>query len=505
MEARNRPDRPISRLIRSFSLKLLALALILLSTPLILYWQFHRAEQAQTRLLRNSAAQTGRVIAAMLRPRFEQFKSESPQDLADALKAAAVGSTYVKVLVRPAGSGPDNFIYVAAYPALSANLLAQERSELIRSGVFNRLAPTCDEATDLDIRFDNPKGAAEVLTSMVPVHVPGNCWIVITSQNAAELVPIPVDLSFWSTSSMRIATAIYVVSAALIVALFVQMWRNVSRFREAARRIRLRGADTVSFRELNSIPELGRVAGDFDSLVAALIASQEAIKKAAEDSAHALKTPLAVISQSLEPLKRAVEPTNAVAVRSLKLIESSVARLDSLVSSARDLEQAAADVVFPERSRMNLSGFLTRLLSGHEAALSLQGKRLDTRIADGVLAYANEELVETVVENLLDNAASYTPKGERIEVALTKRGDFVSLTVADHGPGVDPVAIPRIFDRYVSSRPEPINTDAGPAEHHQGLGLWIVKRKVEGLGGNVTGRNREGGGFEVTVSLRSSV
>ena len=136
MEAESRADRPILSLIRSFSVKLLALALVLLTVPLILYWEFQRAEQAQTRLLRNSATQTGRVIAAMLQPRFKQFKSESPQDLADALKGAAVGSTNVKVLVRPANSGRDDFIYVASYPSLSASALKQERGELLRSGVF---------------------------------------------------------------------------------------------------------------------------------------------------------------------------------------------------------------------------------------------------------------------------------------------------------------------------------------------------------------------------------
>ena len=507
MEADSRADRPLLSLVRSFSLKLVVLALVLLTVPLILYWEFQRAEQVQNRLLRNSATQTGRVTAAMLEPRFKQFKSESPQDLADALKAAAVGSTNVKVLVRPANSGRDNFIYVAAYPSLSASALEQERAQLLRSGVFGRLAPTCDAATDLSIRVDTPKRAPEILTSMTPVHVEGNCWIVITSQNAADLAPAPLDLTFWATPSMRIAAGIYITSTALIFGLFIQMWRNVARFRQAARRIRLREAGAISFRDLNTIPELGRVAGDFDSLVAALVSSQQSIKKAAEETAHALKAPLAVISQSIEPLKRAVDPTNAVARRSLQLIEGSVTRLDSLVTSTRDLEQTGADVVFPERRVMDLSDFLKRLLAGHETALTLQGKRLETHIADGIIAIANEELIEIVVENLVDNAASYTPKGGKIEVSLVKKGNFVSLAVADHGPGVDPAAIARIFDRYVSNRPgpEPGSEETTAGDHHQGLGLWIVKRNIEGLGGEVVGRNREEGGFEVTVTLRGRV
>ncbi len=59
------------RLVHSFSVKLLLLALILLSVPLILYWQFNQAEQEQKRLLSNAVDQTNRVTAALLTPRFD--------------------------------------------------------------------------------------------------------------------------------------------------------------------------------------------------------------------------------------------------------------------------------------------------------------------------------------------------------------------------------------------------------------------------------------------------
>ena len=499
--------RALYRLFRSFSAKLVALALILLSVPLIMYWQFQRAEWEQAKLLRNSASQTGRVIAAMLRPRFERFSIEAPKNLSDALKAAAVGSTNIKVLVRPAGSKPDEFIYVGAYPQLSAPLLKEERAELIRSGVFANLAPTCDGATDLSLRFLSPSGRPEILTSMTPVHAAKDCWIVITSQNAADLAPVPLDTPIWTTPPMRMSVAVYLVGVALIIGLFVQIGRNIARFQEAARLIRLRNTGAASFQELNNIPELAHVAGDFDALVAALVASQDAVRKTAEESAHSLKAPLAVISQSLEPIRRAISPSDAPANRALQLVERSLGRLDALVTSARDIEQATADAVYPERKLLNVSDFLKRLIAGHEVALSLQGKRLSAHIDDGITAYANEDLMETAIENLLDNAASYTKEGQTVEVRLARRDDLACITVADRGPGVDAEVIPRIFDRYVSNRPIPRDATmpVGSTGQHAGLGLWIVKRNIEGLGGTVAGRNREEGGFEVVVCLRNQV
>jgi two-component system sensor histidine kinase ChvG len=158
-----------------------------------------------------------------------------------------------------------------------------------------------------------------MLTAMTPVHANGNCWVVISSENAASLTSWPVGSSFWNTPVLRVAAIIYLLSTVLLIGLFIQMWRNVERFRLAARRIRMQGAQ-VSFRKINSIPELTRVTEDFDSLVDALIASQKRTREAAEENSHALKTPLAVIAQSVEPLKRAVPPSAAAAQRSIDLI-----------------------------------------------------------------------------------------------------------------------------------------------------------------------------------------
>lgn len=505
METSSRPVSLFSRLIHSFSLKLLLLALILLTVPLILYWQFERAERQQFGLLRNAAGQTGRVIAAMLRPHFEKFRNESPDSLREALDAATIGNTNVKIMVRLAGAGQGNFSYIASSPPVSADYLKQERRKLIQSGVFERLAPACNGTTDLAGEFVNPAGKQEVLTSMTPLHVGGDCWIVITSQNAADLAAAPINLPFWQTPAMRTTAGIYILSTALIIWLFIHLWRNLSRFRAAARRIRIRGTGAISFRELNTIPELTRVAEDFDSLVGALVSSQNFIKQTAEENTHALKAPLAVIAQSIEPLRRVVAASDVTAQRSLQLIERSIARLDSLVSSTRDTEQAAADVVYPEREPINLSRFMIQMLADYDVTLVAQGKRLSARIADHITAYANEDLMEPVIENLLENAASFTLKGGAVEVTLDRAGEFARVRIADRGPGVEPSQLARIFDRYVSFRPPPDKSadDVPNAENHQGLGLWIVKRNVEGLGGTVMGRNREYGGFEVTVRLRT--
>jgi two-component system sensor histidine kinase ChvG len=504
MEANNRPPSLSSRLLHSFSLKLFLLALVLLAIPVVLYLQFVRAERQQYSVLRSAAEQTGRVIAAMLRPHLEQFNSSSPDDLRRALSAAAADHTNIKVLMRPAGVPRDDFTYIASSPPVSSSYLKLEQEKLRQLGILGRLAPACDGITEREISFLNPAGAQELLTSMTPIHSGSSCWVVITSQNASSLAPIRPDLSAWASIPMQIAAAVYILGTVLVVWLFAHMWRNVSRFRSAARRIRMRGDGVASFRDLNSIPELAGVADDFDSLVNALISSQNLIKRTAEETTHALKAPLAVIAQAVEPLRRVVPASDVAANRSLQLIERSVIKLDNLVSSARDLEQAAADVVYPVRRPFNLSNFLAQMLEDYDMTLASQGKTLSVHVSDNVIVYADEDLIEPVVENLLENAASYTNKGGTIDVFLRQQDDYALVTVADRGPGIEQDKLQRIFDRYASFRPQlAVSDDLMGSSAHQGLGLWVVKRNVEGLGGSVAAGNRLGGGFEITVKLRA--
>lgn len=507
MGATSKLKLTVSRFIHSFLLKLSLLAVVLLTVPVVLYWQFQRYERQQSAILYHTAEQTSRLIAAMLRPHLANFHSESPLALRDAMDAAAVGDLRIKLLLRPATGGGHDFFYIMSSPFSSVAYLKQEKRELANSGAFQNLTPTCDRYADLFVRFTNPAGRPEILTSMTPVHIGGNCWVVITSRSTASYSEGTASAFLRTTTTIRLMTWTYILSTMLILWLLVHLWRNVARFRSAARHIRLRRSDGVSFRDLNTIPELRGVAEDFDSLVSALIESQTFIRRAAEENAHALKAPLAVIAQSMEPLKRAIHEQDVPAQRSLHLIERSVLRLDTLVSSVREMEEAAADVIYPERRLIDLSDLLWRLLESYKITLTAQKKHLVTNIAPNLIAYASEDIMEAIVENLLENAASFTAEGGLIEVTLTAKRDLALIQVADRGRGVDPRHLPRIFDRYTSYRMvKPEQGDLRQAgDCHQGLGLWIVKRNVEGLGGTVTARNRAGKGFEVMVSLRTKL
>jgi two-component system sensor histidine kinase ChvG len=490
----------------TLAIKIILLGAVFLLVPIIFYRLFQIADAQQTEFLVRTVEQKGTLIASLLTPHLARFQDESPDELQRALSDVATNGSNIKILVRPEGNAASTgFLYVISAPAVSADYLSEERKRLIEIGVFDKLAPTCDNNATPTLRFTNPAGKPEVLTSMSPVHIGANCWLVITSQDTEALINTSIGQPVWRTTTIQVAFLVYLLSAAIVAWLFLAMWRNIDRFRIAARKIRMHGAGETSFREMNTIPELAGVADDFDSLVTALKESRDFIIRAAEENAHALKAPLAVITQAIEPLKRATPETNLQARRSLDLIERSAARLDLLVSATRDIEQAAADVIYPTSRRINLSSYLAQLVAAYETTLHAEGKRLQSTIARDVYTYASEEAMESIIENLLENAASFTEPGGTVEVSLKGDDGFANLTVADDGPGVPPEQLSKIFERYYSDRsamPERASGRIGAtAEQHYGLGLWIVRRNVEGLGGRLTAHNRETGGFAVTVSF----
>jgi len=488
-------------LYRALAIKIILLAVVFLVVPLILYRLMEIGDAQQAELLKRSVALQGNLITSVVQPYLERFDRESPDALQKALNGVVPAGASVKVLVRPgAGEGPQGFLYVASAPVVSADYLKEEREALIRLGVFNRLEPSCEGEDGNTVQFTNPAGRAEVLTSLRSLHIGDNCWVIIASQSTQAMLSSAVGQPIWRSPAVNIAVLVYLLSALIVVWLFTDIWRNLNRFRAVARSIRMDRSGGMSFRQMNTIPELTGVADDFDALVGALKESKNFILQAAEENAHALKAPLAVIAQAIEPLKRELVPGNTQARRSLELIERSTARLDSLVSAARDLEQVAVEAIYPDLERMDLSSCIAQLLSAYAATLTLDGKTLRSDIEPDVHIYGSEEGVETIVENLLENAASFTKNGGLVEVSLSTEDGDACLVVADNGPGVPEQDLPRIFQRHFSARPEGAHGES--ADHHYGLGLWIARRNVEALAGTMSAENRPQGGFAVTVRFR---
>src|SRR5262249_6530554 len=105
------------------------------------------------------------------------------------------------------------------------------------------------------------------------------------------------------------------------------------------------------------------------------------------------------------------------------------------------------------------------ILATHDMAMSAD-------LVPGLFVLGTEEIIESIAENLIDNAVSFAPPGSEILVHLTSNDSFAHLTVSDQGPGVPVGQLERIFDRYYTAHSERrrADTPSEPAATYLGIG-----------------------------------
>ncbi len=484
------------------------LAVIFVLVPVFLYIEFRAAYEESQDLLLRSVRDEGRVISQSLLPLLQTADIESLPRLGPTLARFAGEVTTIKLLLAPAGAGGDGFYYVASWPAVEPANLQAERQTLAQQGVLDRLAQNCRGEMPFSLIYHLPTGGAEIVTAVTPLATAAGCWAVVASFSQGAFPSAHLGQPYWATPPVRIAAVIYLAMAAITFSTLLGVRGGLRRFARRARRIRDQGPDAGSFGARADVPELAEVAAEFDRMVDALHRSAAEIRQTAEDNAHAFKTPIAVIRQSLEPLRRSLPEDNRRSQRAIGVVEHALDRLDGLVASARELDVAAAELIDQPLAPVDLGRVIGRMVQTRSAILDdrdvtiVLASRDLTITADllpGLYVLGSEVMIETVLDNLIDNAVSFSPPGSEILVHLTHDGRFAHLTVCDHGPGVPEGRIDRIFERYYSERRADAAGEA-PGSYF-GIGLWIARRNVEAMGGTIAAENRTPRGLTVHIRL----
>ncbi|MFM9842785.1 MAG: sensor histidine kinase [Dongiaceae bacterium] len=499
------PGAQASRPRRSLASRIILLAAVFIAVPVALYQTFVEAEADRQALLIEAVQERGRLVGLALEPLLQTTDPSPLLAVDNELQRFASATTRLKVLFRPADqTDVSGFFFVAASPVVPAEDLTRARDELLRQGILGRVSASCTENLSLATRYQDPTGEDEILTSITPVLTPAGCWIVLVAHPYASMLGTSLAEPVWQRFEVQVAAAIYLAMAIITIIVFLSMRRSVLRFRGLARDIRTGHAGNRSFASQNELVELSGVAEEFDHLIAKLRASADSIRHAAEDNAHAMKTPIAIMRQSLEPLKRLVPSGEPRGRRAIEVIENSIERLDQLVSSARRMDEAMAELLDPPRQPVDVSRLLRRMIVAYGSVIEARGLRFATDLDDKIVVRASEELLETVVENIVDNSISVSPPGGRITLSLKRESGRAKLTIADEGPGVPSQDLERIFERRFSNRPTQEAKGAG-SSLHAGIGLWIVRRNVEAVGGQVHAENGPNGGLMMQISLPLAV
>lgn len=317
---------------------------------------------------------------------------------------------------------------------------------------------------------------------------------VLVSQSTyrilSDLYALRLDIfTLFLTAVVTAAVLSLLVSATISV--------PVRRLRDQARAIldprgRLKGTFTPA-RRRDEIGDLSRSLGELTQRLEKHIRFVESF---ASDVSHEFKNPLAGIRSAAELALSTPEEDERRAL--LGMVLEDVARMERLLSGVREISRIDAGDAGEEVQRIEVKGFAQRVLEGFRLRGAAGEKRITFSVAgEQAFTIMAPERLAQALENLVDNAASFSPDGGRVEVSVQRDGAAVTLRVTDEGPGIPEQHRNRIFDRFFSYRPG----DDGGA--HAGLGLAIVKSIVESRGGTVEASNPSGGGacFEMHLPL----
>ena len=286
-------------------------------------------------------------------------------------------------------------------------------------------------------------------------------------------------IKFWALLIGGLGIAAGAALAAIVAGAAI---RPVRRLTAAAETVAATG-DLTERVEASSSDELGRLAGRFNGMLAALEESVGRQRRLVADASHELRTPLTAARTNVDLVREGKLPEDEVRHA---LDEASV-ELDSLTSLVSDLVELARG----EERKLRLEDVaLDDLVSVavERAKARAPGATFITSLSP-VQVHVDPVLVERAVGNLLDNAVKYSPPGAPIEVSV-REGE---VTVADHGPGIAEEDLPRIFDRFYRAA-------TARAKPGAGLGLAIVREAAEAHGGQATAESSAlGAKFKLTL------
>lgn len=345
-------------------------------------------------------------------------------------------------------------------------------------------------------------GKPEVSLSLAPDRTPmitagaelerGGSTLLMTTN--ARAITRTVRAERFRLGVVLAVTAIVSVLLSLFLARTIV--RPLRRLARAAVRVRLgRAREVVVPRLPSRRDEIGMLARALSDMSQALRIRIDATEAFAADVTHELKNPLASLRSAVDTLGAVRDPDAQKQL--LSIVHDDVLRLDRLITDIAEASRMDAQLSRTPFDPVDLGPLIEQLLRVRRE--NDNGIRIAfARPRKGVaVVMGSESRLVRVVENLLDNAVSFSPHGGVVQIESTRVGDEVIIKVKDEGPGVPYDAREAIFRRFHSQRPE-----GESFGRHSGLGLAIAKSIVEGHNGTIVVEDRDDGAKGACFTIR---
>lgn len=208
---------------------------------------------------------------------------------------------------------------------------------------------------------------------------------------------------------------------------------------------------------------------------------------------HEIKTPLSIIQNYAKALENK-DLDLATKEKYLNNLQEGCKRLTNLVTNILKLNKLENQKLTPEISNFNLSESLIKELLQYEDIIDNKNLNLECDIEEDLYINSEESYLKIIWNNLISNAIKFTDNGGIIKISLKKINSEYEFKISDSGCGMDKETGIHIFDKFYQG-------DTSHSKEGNGLGLTLVKKVIDVLGGSINVESEKGKGTTFTVTI----
>jgi signal transduction histidine kinase len=330
-----------------------------------------------------------------------------------------------------------------------------------------------------------------LLTYLILLSLAAGQWLIYAEYMDFE--QMPVEYIFGMLGYWALVTAGY---------LAINIWQRYRSFERPLRKLSAAAKQVASgdfsvylepVHKADKHDYVDVMFEDFNTMVEGLGSTELLKNDFIADVSHEIKTPLAVIQNYAAALQKTDLPEETRKEYAGTII-SAADRLNALVSNILKLSKLENQEITSASGSYDLCRQLSECALAFEDALEEKHIVFTAGIEDKVLVDADESMLEIVWHNLLANAIKFTESGGAIALTQTSDADCVTVTITDNGCGMDDVTLKHVFDKFYQG-------DTSHSGDGNGLGLALVSRVIELVGGTITVQSEPGAGSTFSVTL----
>ena len=283
-----------------------------------------------------------------------------------------------------------------------------------------------------------------------------------------------------SLSPVAIAVGLLIIVLAVLLPAIRRVGLPLGNLVEAANRV-ADGDFSTRLPEYGP-PSIRSVGRAFNSMTARLESQERQRRNLMAEVAHELRTPLSVVQGRLEGLLDGVYPKDDAQISEV-LDETRI--LSRLVDDLKTLANAESGMLSLKKESTDIGTLIQDIVDSFDSAgIHFESPQNLPPVNIDPLR------IREVLSNLLSNALRYSA-GRSVTISAAVDNDQLSISVADHGTGIAPEELPKIFDRFYR----------GPTSRGSGLGLTIARNFVEAHGGKIWAESQPGHGTVITFAV----